>query len=126
LQQELAESYLKIGDLEGNPFSANLGEPAKAIASYRKALALAATLSARNPKDLKALRTVALSHMQLAGLLPFEDQPAEAPEHASRAIQIFEQLMALEPANVQAKLDASHAWEVQGDIVGGMQRVNNS
>jgi non-specific serine/threonine protein kinase/serine/threonine-protein kinase len=124
LQQELAESYLKIGDVEGNPFSANLGEPAKAIGSYRKALALATTLSARNLKDLKALRTLALSHMQLAGLLPFEDQAAEAPEHASRAIQIFEQLMALEPANVQAKLDASHAWEVQGDIVGGMQWVN--
>ena len=124
LQQELAESYLKIGDLEGNPFSANLGEPAKAIASYRKALALAATLSARNPKDLKALRTLALSQMELAGLLPFEDQAAEAPEHASRAIQIFEQLMALEPANVEAKLDASHAWEIQGDIVGGMQSVS--
>jgi serine/threonine protein kinase len=38
LQQELAAAYERVGDVQGNPYFANLGDTAGAIASYRKAL----------------------------------------------------------------------------------------
>jgi serine/threonine protein kinase len=40
LQRELAAAYEKVGDVQGNPFAANLGDTAGALASYRKALAI--------------------------------------------------------------------------------------
>ncbi len=39
-QRELAAAYRRVGDVQGNPYRANLGEPAAALASYRRALAI--------------------------------------------------------------------------------------
>ncbi|HJW92759.1 MAG TPA: serine/threonine-protein kinase [Thermoanaerobaculia bacterium] len=41
LQLELARAYLKIGDVQGLPYSANLGDSTGAMRSYRKALSIA-------------------------------------------------------------------------------------
>ena len=38
LQRELATAYEKIGDIQGNPYSANIGDTDGALTSYRKAL----------------------------------------------------------------------------------------
>ncbi|MGA8779329.1 MAG: serine/threonine-protein kinase, partial [Terracidiphilus sp.] len=38
LERELATAYERVGDVQGNPFFANLGDTAGAIQSYRKAL----------------------------------------------------------------------------------------
>lgn len=48
LQRELASAYEKVGDVQGNPYSANLGDPAGALASYRKALAIRESLTSHN------------------------------------------------------------------------------
>ena len=44
LQRELAKAYERVGDVQGNPYYANLGDTAGAIASYRKALNIWLTL----------------------------------------------------------------------------------
>jgi hypothetical protein len=41
LQREVAMAYLKVGNVQGNPRNANLGDTAGALESYRKALAIA-------------------------------------------------------------------------------------
>ena len=41
LRVELAGAYLKIGDVQGLPYTPNLGDTAGALQSYRKALAIA-------------------------------------------------------------------------------------
>jgi serine/threonine protein kinase/tetratricopeptide (TPR) repeat protein len=56
LQRELADAYDRMGDVLGNSFIGNLGDPAGALQSYRKALAIRESLAASNPKDVK-LRT---------------------------------------------------------------------
>ena len=83
----------------------DLGEPVKALASYRKALALADALSARNPKDLKALRALALRHMQLGGLLPFED-PAACQGTEEECLDKFSQVRDQIEARIKAWLAA--------------------
>jgi serine/threonine protein kinase len=44
LQRELAVAYEKLGDVQGNPNYANLGDTTGAFASYRKALAIRTAL----------------------------------------------------------------------------------
>ncbi len=58
LQRELAAAYEKVGDVQGNPFAANLGDTAGALASYRKALAIRESLNAaetHSDENLQAL-----------------------------------------------------------------------
>ncbi|HET9317803.1 MAG TPA: serine/threonine-protein kinase, partial [Vicinamibacteria bacterium] len=40
LRRELAEAYERVGDVQGHPRSANLGQPQAALRSYERALAL--------------------------------------------------------------------------------------
>ena len=46
LQRELAAAYERVGDVQGNPLYANLGDTAGAIESYRKALQIRQVLAA--------------------------------------------------------------------------------
>jgi eukaryotic-like serine/threonine-protein kinase len=54
LQRELATAYQKVGVLQGNPYSANIGDTTGAIESYRKAMAIRekiARAGAPSPED---------------------------------------------------------------------------
>ncbi len=124
LQQELAEGYVKIGDVEGNPFVSNLGDIAKALESYRKALTLGTALLKRNPKDINAIREMARIHQKLASVLPFDGKGPEALNDANESVRLYSQVLAATPDDVQAKVDLSTAYEAQGDIVGGAQAIN--
>ena len=46
LQTELARAYLKIGDVQGLPYQANLGDTSGALVSYRKALKIVMQIDA--------------------------------------------------------------------------------
>lgn len=72
LAEEAAEGYLRIGRIQGVPTELNLGEPAKAEDSLRKADSLIdAVLSAR-PKDRTALlRSGEIAHDRM--ILAWED-----------------------------------------------------
>jgi tetratricopeptide (TPR) repeat protein len=124
LQQEVASGYLKIGDVEGDPYGANLGDTTKAIASYGKGLAIAQSVVARNPGDLKAKQVLGWAHFQIAGVLAVANKRDEAFQHSSEALKIYQELAAHEPDNLEARLNESRAWERQGDLLGGVQSIN--
>ena len=56
LQRELARAFVRVGDVQGNPTKANVGDPTGAIASYQRAIALAEAVRADAPGDIEALR----------------------------------------------------------------------
>ena len=124
LQQELAEGYRKIGDVEGNPFVSNLGDTTKAIESYRKAIALASAMLARNPKDVKAMDELAHAHEQLGTVLPFAGKGQEGLNEVNESLRLYQQVVAAHPDDPQAKIDLSRSYEAQGDIAGGAQSIN--
>jgi non-specific serine/threonine protein kinase/serine/threonine-protein kinase len=124
LQQEMAQGYLKIGDVEGNPYGANLGDYTTSVATYRKALAIADSLVARDPKSVPARQVAAKSHLDLAFVLPSIGKLPEAFDHANQAQRIYEALLAADPGNPEAKLNLNGAYERQGDLLNGPQEVN--
>lgn len=124
LQQELAEGYVKIGDVEGNPFVSNLGDISKALESYRKALTLGTDLLKRNPRDMNAIREMARIHQKLGSVLPFDGKSSEALNEANESVRLYTQVLAANPDDVQAKVDLSSAYEAQGDVAGGAQAIN--
>jgi tetratricopeptide (TPR) repeat protein len=124
LALELAEGYDKIGDVEGNVASSNLGKPREAAESYRKALALSQSVLARRPTDRHARQVVATSHEGLGLLLAFQGKAAEGLEHYRAALQLRQALADSEPGNVELRLDLDRAYEDQGDILGGASGIN--
>jgi len=68
LQMELARAYLKIGDVQGLPYNANLGDSSGAKISYRKTLEIAQRVVDDEPSNVDALMVLADAHDR-AGLL---------------------------------------------------------
>ncbi|MGA3187089.1 MAG: protein kinase [Bryobacteraceae bacterium] len=124
LQQELAEGYVKIGDVEGNPFVSNLGDISKALESYRKALVLGTAVLNRKPKDKDAVREMARIHFKLGSVLPFIGKGPEALDETDEAVRLYRQVLAANPDDMQTKIDLSAAYEAQADIAGGAQGIN--
>jgi tetratricopeptide (TPR) repeat protein len=65
LQKELAAAYDRVGDVQGNPGAANLGDIEGAINSYRKAEAIRRALVADAPDSLAARVDIATSTMRI-------------------------------------------------------------
>ena len=56
LLRELAAAYQRIGDVQGQPRQANLGDQAGAVASYRKAIAIQESLLSSDPGNMDLRR----------------------------------------------------------------------
>jgi eukaryotic-like serine/threonine-protein kinase len=69
LQEELAVAYDRIGDVQGSPTGANLGDVAGALASYRKAEAIRRHVAAARPGDVDAQERLGTSAVKVADAL---------------------------------------------------------
>ena len=111
LQMELAGAYLKIGDVQGLPYRANLGDTAGAARSYRKALAISQAVRAEEPENLEALLLLADAYDRL-GLVEQRASRwdvAIAQHEAARAIR--ESL----PGGPRRDLALARTWTAIGD-----------
>jgi eukaryotic-like serine/threonine-protein kinase len=97
LQLELAEAYVRIGDVQGRRGAANLGDVDAARASYRRALRLAAA-AAEADRTPEALAAVVKANLALSGVLdrPESRLPAEA------ALAVASEWHRREPESVRA------------------------
>ena len=119
LSRELAAGYEKIGNVQGNPLSSNLGDSAGARQSYQRAIEILTPL-AENGDRLAELRLLSLLD-QTAILLRAQGELEPALATWSRARDVGERLRAESPSdattltglgNVYANL--SHAvFEIQ-------------
>ena len=99
LQLELARAYLRIGAVQGNIGSANLGQQAAALRSYRKARDLAAPLAGRADATWEAVLTLVDAHLALANV-------AEGDERQAAAVAALESATAWnrrEPTSVRTR-----------------------
>jgi serine/threonine protein kinase len=114
LRAELAEGYLQLGDVLGNPFGANLGQSAKALETYRKALAIAEPLSAERGKDDKGLLVLAKIDQQLGGILVFNGKGEEGLKFLEKSANEFERLVAAHPKDADIRVLAGGAYQTLG------------
>ena len=113
LQHEVAEAYLKIGDVQGNPYIASLNDPAGALASYREALSIAQGTLRRNPRDLTAALYVARAHRGMAEILPTEGDSAGAIDHLKQAVALLETF-----GDEKALSEVASEYDMLGDASG--------
>jgi non-specific serine/threonine protein kinase/serine/threonine-protein kinase len=118
----LASAYEKIGDIQGNPYSANLGDVDGALNSYRKALAIRGKLESAY-QTVDARMELGRSYRAMGDILEQKGDVAGTMDNYRRSTSIFEELAAAHPADPSVQDELARAYEAQGD---GLGRVPNS
>jgi non-specific serine/threonine protein kinase/serine/threonine-protein kinase len=118
LQRELAEAYLKVGDLQGNPYEPNLGDTQGAAKSYLEALRISARLTGADGQDAHAQRYLARSYQSLGEVLPLLGKAADGAADLRRAAEIFAKLLDQTPRDKELRVQLADSYQSLGDLLG--------
>jgi serine/threonine protein kinase/tetratricopeptide (TPR) repeat protein len=123
LTRELATAYERVGEVQGHPYTANLGDTAGAFKSYRKALDLRETLAARSPRDPGIQLELANTLDHMGQILGTANDPA-AIDAIKRSLAIREALVAVNPKGVETRNGLATSYHMMAAILtaGGKYR----
>jgi serine/threonine protein kinase len=115
LQRELISAYVKVGNVQGNPSNANLGDTAGALRSYRKAHAIAKSIAASDPLSQRPLAVV---QEKRADVLAATGDISGAVEAIRSSLAIFKNIAAADRSNAAAQQSAGISYIKTGDVLG--------
>ncbi|HYJ92728.1 MAG TPA: protein kinase, partial [Pyrinomonadaceae bacterium] len=92
LQRELVSAYQKVGDVQGNPYVGNLGNPDGAIESYRKGLAILEALPKTDAQTPESRFAFGRSYEKIGDILWAGGASADSEANYRHALEIYEQL----------------------------------
>ncbi len=122
-------AYIWLGKLSGHPRSINLGNRAKALEYYRKALAIAEELAATDQKNVRFRIDLAISYQDVADMLSGDD-PAQAIALYRRTLAITRSLLEIAPNEFRylrrqavCSIGLATALERLGDEQGARQNL---
>jgi tetratricopeptide (TPR) repeat protein/tRNA A-37 threonylcarbamoyl transferase component Bud32 len=114
LQDDLVEAYLKLGNLQGNPYEANIGDMEGGLKSLDKALSIAKELGRGQP-DYTGVGRVEKS---IGEILFGMGKPQEAVVHTRRACSLLEAQAQRPGAPLMRFYEAASCYDTLGDQYG--------
>ncbi len=114
LQRELATAYHKIGDIQGNPFVANLGDADGALASYQKSLAIREPLFAQAPANVELGVELATIYHRVGDMRLMNHDLNGARENFQKALELCEKLDRTAPERFEIRELISSSYEQIG------------
>ena len=87
LKLELARAYQKIGDVQGRPYTANLGKSEDALASYQKSIDILEKAAAASPDEIELKRELVRSYLRLFSLQN-RQRLNDNPENTAKALNL--------------------------------------
>jgi len=116
-RHRLAISYIKAGDLAGNPSYPNLGNRAASLDYYRRSQGLIEALHAAKPTDPAYRRFRSVITERIGVILEADGKLEEARENYARALGITEALHAETPNNSGTRRDLAAGHARMGKIL---------
>ena len=109
-QLDLIDAYTRLGDIQGNAYDQNLGDPAGALVSLGKAIDLAEPLAGSGSRDREAIRALALAEESRSEILWQTGKTPEAVSVMRIAVRNFDALAADPHASAAllAEVGAAH------------------
>ncbi|HXD34805.1 MAG TPA: protein kinase [Pyrinomonadaceae bacterium] len=120
LQKELALAYLKVADVQGKAYAANVGDTAGAIISYRKAIVLFEALAASAAPSDEQPRIDLRDAYQALVLTMGVGGDKQTAEFIGKARSISEDLVKANPDNRDHKLKLARSYMLQSDMTSGL------
>jgi tetratricopeptide (TPR) repeat protein len=117
-QLDLVDAYTRLGNIQGNGYDQNLGDPAGGLVSLDKARAIAQTLAASGSSDHDAVRALALVEQSRSEILFQTGKTAEAVTAMQAAVKSFDVLIADPHTSPTLIGDAAGAYANLGDELG--------
>lgn len=124
---ELAEAYLRVGQLQGGIGLANLGDTAGARRSFERALEIAQEAVRREPGNLDWQQYLARSEMSMGDLAGLSDGPAAALRYYSEAQRTYDTIAPQLAHDVTAQFEYARVYGALGDYLGnpGLDNVGD-
>ena len=117
LAQELALTYLKIGNVQGEAYRANLGDSSGALVSYRKSVEILEGLVRKEPANVGYLKNLRQAGHQTALLLVRLQRWKEAEETGQKVLDISRRLVELDPNNQEYRILLVRSYHIKGETV---------
>ena len=128
LQREVATAYARIGSVQGQSGTANLGQQTTAVASYRKAFSIFERLATAAPSDRQAQADLAAVQRNLGTLFTSVGDAQNAFDCLRASVSLYERLLAGQPsdASLQGELALSYlAWADILVALGDLQQASS-
>jgi len=116
LLQEVAKTYVMLGDVLGMPDVASLGDRKTALESYQKAVEIYQTLIAQPAVDAALRRALAQTFDRIGKILYHRGETATALQYYQQALKISQDLVEEYPDNLDFQHDLSVSDSNVGDI----------
>jgi eukaryotic-like serine/threonine-protein kinase len=123
-QLDAANAYRRVGNLQGNPYDQNLGDPSGGLRNIQKASVIVSRLMASQPNDIAVLTSYAQVEGSRGELLLGLSRLPEAIEAQRHACDTFSKLAQLPDASSQQASEAATACGALGDVLGQPGRLN--
>ncbi|MCM3876608.1 MAG: protein kinase [Thermoanaerobaculia bacterium] len=115
LLRELAEAYVRVGDVQGGVGQGSLGDTLGAVASYRKALVIREALCADPGAEAVDRGALAESLEKMSDVLWLTGDNGGSVAAASRAVTILDELLRAAPGDPEGKSRLARAIHVLAD-----------
>ena len=112
LQRELADAYAQIAQIQGHPYTTNLGDLDGAERSYRRALDLRLALWSEDSTDDDLRHDLAVTYRDLSAVIGWAGSEEALPMQR-RAMALFAPLLARDAPGVRhdaARLRSEYGW----------------
>ncbi len=121
LRLDMADAYARMGNLLGNPYDENLGQPKEAVAALQKAVATASALVRENPSSKEARFSLANAQTSLGEVEFGASDTKGAVEAMTESAKNFQLLTQASDAEPQVLAEAASTLGSLGDLYGGVQ-----
>ena len=111
LRRELADAYQKVGDVQGNPFSANLGDMKGALESYRKSIGLLEPAALSREATDEERSSLASAYLVSSGMELTAGDAPKAVALSRRGLELREGLAAANPADSRRQMELAQALQ---------------
>ncbi len=124
LIREVAQAYVKVGDVQGLPRFANLGDRDGALASYSKSQNLLDSIASAFESDPTFRLERAELEERLGEMLDARSDIAGASAHFRRGVEFGRSVLSLPNAPPAALRDVATSEALLGDLLGNPSRSN--
>ena len=118
LQLDLANAFVRLANVQGNPYDQNIGDWEGALTSLDKSLSIARTVLRQQPRNAAAAHALGWAQQSRSEVLWGAGRTQEAVATMRLAVATFEELASRPGAKVDALMDTATAYGGLGDELG--------